>query len=289
MTGGEKQPYFRFFASDWLGGTRGMRATEVGIYITLIALMYDRAQPLIEDPKRLARQCGCTPKTFIEVLETLVEDEKIIRLDDGLWNKRVEKEFKWREKSSTTAREAAQKRWGKPNEINDADMPAQCDSNADAMLFQNPEAIEVSNARTVDDEFREVFWPKYPHKVGKAAALPAFRKARKKASLVEIMDGLERYIAAKPPDRSWCNPATFLNQERWADEPSPEDGRQTGLLLGQQPKSRMNGSGAIIAYGTDQWDAWKADHVRNNSSKQYEYRDEPGLTVREPTLWPSRR
>lgn len=288
MTGGEKQPYFRFFASDWLGGTRGMRATEVGIYITLIALMYDRAQPLIEDHKRLARQCGCTPKTFNDALEVLVDEGKIIRLDDGLWNKRVEKEFKWRAKNSENAREAAEKRWGKPNKNNDGGMPSHCDGNADAMPIQKPEArshIE-SNARELEREFKESFWPKYPHKVGKPAALKAFQKARVKTDLVTIMDGLDRYIAAKPPDRSWCNPSTFLNQERWADEPSPDDGRSPGPSATGSRQCVRNGTGWRIFHGTKPWDDWRDYHRRTNSPKLYDYRDEPGMEVKEPELWP---
>ena len=75
---------------------------------------------------------------------------------------------------------------------------------------------------TVDQEFHEIFWPAYPHKVGKSGrggAEGAWRSARKKASLETIMDGLRRYIANKPPDRNWCNPATWLNQTRWGDQP----------------------------------------------------------------------
>jgi hypothetical protein len=68
-------------------------------------------------------------------------------------------------------------------------------------------------------EFAE-WYAIYPHKVGKAAAERAFGKARRKASLQILIDGLNRYILEKPPDRSWCNPATWLNEERWADEPA---------------------------------------------------------------------
>ena len=37
-----KMPWIRFFPSDWLAGTRGMSAVETGVYITLIATMYER-------------------------------------------------------------------------------------------------------------------------------------------------------------------------------------------------------------------------------------------------------
>jgi len=71
-------------------------------------------------------------------------------------------------------------------------------------------------------EFENEFWPAYPNKVGKPVALKAFTKARKAESLETIMDGLRRYIRTKPPDRAWCNPSTWLNQERWNDEPAAE-------------------------------------------------------------------
>lgn len=72
----------------------------------------------------------------------------------------------------------------------------------------------------VQDEFNDAFWPVYPHKVGKPKALTAFRAARRKAELTAIIGGLQRYLRDKPADRPWLNPATFLNQERWADAPA---------------------------------------------------------------------
>jgi hypothetical protein len=65
------------------------------------------------------------------------------------------------------------------------------------------------------------FWRAYPHKVGKRVAEQAFGKALRRASLDEILAGLERYKATKPPERNWCNPLTFLNEDRWLDEPGP--------------------------------------------------------------------
>ena len=64
------------------------------------------------------------------------------------------------------------------------------------------------------------FWTAYPNKVGKPKARVALVKARKSASLETILAGLSRYIANKPADRSWLNPTTFLNDERWADQPA---------------------------------------------------------------------
>ncbi|SIR06744.1 hypothetical protein SAMN05880590_11199 [Rhizobium sp. RU35A] len=76
-------------------------------------------------------------------------------------------------------------------------------------------------------EFDQEFWPVYPNKVGKPVAFRSFVKARKAASLDVIMNGLKTYVV-KTDDRAWCNPSTWLNQERWNDMPAsvPRGGSQ---------------------------------------------------------------
>jgi hypothetical protein len=74
-------------------------------------------------------------------------------------------------------------------------------------------------ALSSDFEFED-FWNLWPNKVGKPAALKAFAGARKRAGLDAIVEGVFAYIRDKPPDRAWLNPATFLNQSRWEDQPA---------------------------------------------------------------------
>lgn len=66
----------------------------------------------------------------------------------------------------------------------------------------------------------EAFWSVYPEKVGKGAARKAFPVALSKAPLETLIAGVHRYIAAKPADRSYCHPSTWLNEERWDDVPA---------------------------------------------------------------------
>lgn len=91
------------------------------------------------------------------------------------------------------------------------------------------------------------FWKAWDHKVGKPAAEKAFAKAFAKHGLQPILDGLARYIASKPPDRPWLNPSTFLNQERFLDEPAAEPtrtGPQDGLTqVLNELRERSNGNG----------------------------------------------
>lgn len=87
--------------------------------------------------------------------------------------------------------------------------------------------------------FRNIFWPRWPHKVGKPVAETAFKKALDRGNSVDtIMTGLDRYVASKPSDRPWLNPSTFLNQDRFLDQPAPLKGSATA---GAKWKPFVNG------------------------------------------------
>jgi hypothetical protein len=62
-----------------------MTAAETGIYITLIALMYERREPLPSDTERLARMCGASKREFSAALKALIDDGKITIVDGALW------------------------------------------------------------------------------------------------------------------------------------------------------------------------------------------------------------
>lgn len=99
-------PWIRFFPSDWLASTRGMGAAETGVFITLLSLMYERGAPIPEDAGRLARFCGASNAVFRKALDALIAEGKILRVEGGLWNRRVEKETGHRQEKSDAARTA---------------------------------------------------------------------------------------------------------------------------------------------------------------------------------------
>jgi hypothetical protein len=82
------------------------------------------------------------------------------------------------------------------------------------------------------DQF-EQFWRAYPRRIGKGAARKAFEKALKLATVEEIMTGLSRQLSyyASREQQFIPHPTTWLNQERWADEPQAVQRYQT-----QQPR-----------------------------------------------------
>lgn len=69
----------------------------------------------------------------------------------------------------------------------------------------------------------ERFWAVYPKKVGKADAAKSFKKAEKVAEAEKIIEAAKAYCETKQvKDGFICNPATWLNQERWLDEVKPQ-------------------------------------------------------------------
>jgi uncharacterized protein YdaU (DUF1376 family) len=234
-----KMPWVRFFPSDWLGGTRGMSAVETGIYITLIATMYERGEPIPEDHGRLSRLCGASNSAFKKALDALVDEGKITRVDGGLWNDRVEKEQVYLSEKSEVGSRAANARWRKKDNKNNEDeyadaLPTQSPGNAN----QKPEARTISSSLRSEDsiliEFENEFWPNFPRKTSKGAALKAYKAARKKTSFNEIMAGCRRYASDRHgEDHAFTkHPATWLNGLCWLDEPAPVSNR------GQAPPGR---------------------------------------------------
>lgn len=63
-----------------------------------------------------------------------------------------------------------------------------------------------------------LFWQVYPRRVAKLAAVKAFTKARRMATLDAILAGVDRYVRSKPTWQEWAYPASWLNAGRWLDE-----------------------------------------------------------------------
>lgn len=79
---------------------------------------------------------------------------------------------------------------------------------------------------TVYPQDFESFWTLYPAKVGKDAALRAWKKRKRSGdlpSLPELTEAIGKYIHHKPADREYCNPSTWLNQGRWQDHHGTPD------------------------------------------------------------------
>lgn len=215
-------PYMPLYVADYLQDTGHLSALEHGVYLLLI-MHYWSNGGLPNDDRRLARIARVNLKQWLRVRQTVADffdrDWTHVRIDVELAHA----------KELTESRVAAGRRGGLASaKVKRRSSGAQAKPVAKSKHTE-PEP-EPDSEREEEKETRasalssfDQFWEKYPHKIGKRAALKAFGKAR--VPLEALLLGIDRYIAEKPRDRPWCNPATWLNQGRWEDQPSGETGR----------------------------------------------------------------
>lgn len=233
-----------FFQDEFLAGTAGMTNEQVGAYWRICALQYSRGRGVPDDPKILCPYLACTETDLLRLIEDLVGMRKLRRTRYGLVNARAELELGRARKRIARAVQNG-KKGGRPprsetksqsenNSLPEPDRklttnhqpPTSTESPAEPLLFslqdsQNPPDSSdpsVRTARGAPAGF-DAFWQAYPHKVGKQTARKAFRNAGL-VPLTALVSAVQDYIRTKPPDRQWCNPATWLNQERWLDQPA---------------------------------------------------------------------
>ena len=91
-------------------------------------------------------------------------------------------------------------------------------------LIDRPDLEHVPIAALMHRADFERFWAVYPRKVGKGYAHTCFLRAVQKTTIEIILAAVEQQQAwpqwSKEGGRFIPNPSTWLNQERWNDEPS---------------------------------------------------------------------
>jgi uncharacterized protein YdaU (DUF1376 family) len=215
-----------FYVGDYLADTTHLTAAESGAYLFLI-MHYWQKGSLPTDEAILARICRLTAREWAKSRPVLAEffsaDWKHDRIEQELEKARIKSE----------ARAECGARGGAAKSLKDKEahlakarvLPQQTVAKDIASSSQSQSSsLRSEDARAsrsrLDHEFDRYFWPEWPNKVGKPVAMKAFAKARGQSSLDQIMAGLRTYLASKPSDRPWLNPATFLNQERFNDRPA---------------------------------------------------------------------
>ena len=112
---------------------------------------------------------------------------------------------------------------------------------------REPDALFVLDAeqRPADRIERfDVFWKRYPRRVGKTAAAKAWERSTRTVDPDTILAGVERYrdeceqLRTEP--RFIAHPATWLNQGRWDDDPLPSvpPPRSAGMITDRDGPSR---------------------------------------------------
>ncbi|WP_212112909.1 YdaU family protein [Bartonella queenslandensis] len=208
-------PYVCWYQNDFLGGVRGMRAHEIGIYTILLNEMYARGRPLEISEERLARLCGCDKRTFVNVLEMLIQEGKILNLANGLWNQRCENVFQEREKllekKSFAGRTSAKKRKKINAEIQQLlnEQTKDDEQNLEAQKAEEKETpVGVSKKNMLFDELESAH--SSPESFEQSAQSPTLAFSSSVISLPPEETEHEKASPNDPPTEGSCAPITQI-------------------------------------------------------------------------------
>lgn len=224
-------PYFPMYASDWLAGTRSLTAAETGIYITIICMIYEKGGPIEMPRRRLARLCGTTASAMNRALDVLIETGKLDQDGEKLSNARALLEIEKRADKTRSSKDNANARWSKIqtkskeepcDRIKSAhanDMRETCYPEPEPDIKERVTKVTLKKVSAEDPLF-DRFWSLYPRKVSKSGAQKAWKVAAKKIDPAVIIEGLEIHLQdlIEKPKQFIPHAATWLNEERWADE-----------------------------------------------------------------------
>ena len=210
--------YYQFNIGDYQSHTSHLSDIEDLAYRRLLDWYYLHETPIPLDETEVSRQIRMRSHTesIAIVLQEYFECTAL-----GWIHHRADKEIAKIGEKSEKASASAKARWNKK----DANaLQTQSESNA----THNTEHItqdtqHKEKAKPPYQALFDVFWSKYPKKVGKDAALKAFQKRKPDQHLlVQMLNALGEQIRSeawtKDGGQFIPNPATWLNQGRWQDE-----------------------------------------------------------------------
>lgn len=217
-------PYYKRYPRDFIEGTIGLGFELKTAYAFILDLIYVQGGKLPDEPRYISGLLECSVRKWKSIRQALIDAGKITVAEGSISNYRAVSELESYAKVQDKQRENR----SRPNKINDLPTPKPDHTEPDT---DTEKEKRRARERALRSEFED-FWKGWPNKVGKPKALTAFIGKRKSHSLQAIIAGRDRYVRTKPPDRPWLNPATFLNQERFNDQPA-ETGKPaaTGVEL----------------------------------------------------------
>lgn len=234
------RPWYKRYGADFVHGTLGLSLEEKGAYSLCLDLIYDRGGPIPDDPRWLAGVCGVSVRKWKSIRNRLIKTGKIVARDGVISNFRAEKEI---EKLSKTSRKHAENgakggekraeneaRSNENNDLGQAGLKHRArNQRLETRIEDSHTDVCESSAREWPHDAFDQFWQAYPHRVGKSAVSRwwGWNFPSADFSFEDLMSAVRRYSEHKPPDRQWCNPLTWLQDGRWADEPDTTPIRKT--------------------------------------------------------------
>jgi uncharacterized protein YdaU (DUF1376 family) len=105
-------PWIKFYPSDFLNGVADLDGECIGCYTIILALIWDRGQPIDDNSAWIARRCGVSTRNWNQRIKPKLMETGKIEVRDGLiGNRRALEEVEKRDQISDARRAAAFARW----------------------------------------------------------------------------------------------------------------------------------------------------------------------------------
>lgn len=251
------------YVGDYARKTAHLSLAEHGAYALLLDHYYSTQKPLDANASVLHRVCRAFASDEQAAVDSVVR-QFFVLIDGAYHNRKADEELAKRLEIKKNRSSAAYSRWGrngsKSNASGDASAYANGMLTTTTTTYEEEESSlrspsssstesslrSLSRARaaqgqSAEDEF-EAWYRAYPKHKGRGAARKAYVSARKLASAEVLLAGADRERAAsesKDP-RFVPYPATWLNQQRWLDEPDKPPGAAVDAAFFAKLEEEMN-------------------------------------------------
>jgi uncharacterized protein YdaU (DUF1376 family) len=203
-----------------------------GIYWALIEELYQNANALRKQYKRIAFDMRVDEKT----IQSVIEDFELFVIDDEFFGSlSVQRRIELRDEKSKKASDSAKARWSKDANA----LRTQSDSNAikeskvnetkinETKIKENKELTIVSGEPSIEDIF-EFFWNAYQKKGNKQTSLTAFKRLTK-TQMIEIRAHIPKYLENHHRNGKMQflpHFSSYLNKKIWLDQLPYEDKKE---------------------------------------------------------------
>lgn len=254
--------FYPFHIGDYASATRHLTWDEDMAYRRLIDAYYTREAPIPLDLRQAYRLVMATTPEQREAVDVVLF-EFFIETPEGWSHGRCDSEIAIYRDKSEKASKSAQARWNARRGA--GALPTESDGNANASkgdanahetacegnatktkTITNPKnSINPPNppppaggSNACDASF-ERFWLAYPKKVGKESARKVWARIKRPAETIElVLSALGWQVESeqwrKNAGQFIPNPSTYLNQQRWLDEPVVKPGMPKLTAVGQK-------------------------------------------------------
>lgn len=221
--------YYQFNIADYRKDTQHLTPLEHYIYRSLIDWYYLDEKPIPLETQVVARRLSLGTD-MVSLLENVLSDF-FKKQENGYHHLRIDSEIvayhEMAEKNKVNGKLGGRPRKTQSVSFGNPNKPTGNPNQEPLTNNQEPLNTKALSESSDSDEYSKypdflTFWLAYPDKTGKGDALKAWKKS--KPNINKVIEALSWQKTSKKWQEGFVpNPATYLNQKRYDDEPKESD------------------------------------------------------------------